>query len=155
MRTPRTAARLAILDPAGAVLLFRYPPGEIPTYWAMPGGGLEPGESPLDGVLREVEEETGWTDLKPGPLLCTWTHDFTRQGVPVRQSEHIYLARGPHREPTPGAVARHADDDILTWKWWTPGELATATEDLWPPHLPGLLAALPAPPVDLGYVPNP
>lgn len=27
--------------------------------WNLPGGGLDPGESPIDGVVREVAEETG------------------------------------------------------------------------------------------------
>lgn len=27
--------------------------------WQMPQGGLDPGEDPLDGALRELEEETG------------------------------------------------------------------------------------------------
>jgi len=29
--------------------------------WTLPGGGLEPGEEPEDAVVREVEEETGYT----------------------------------------------------------------------------------------------
>lgn len=36
--------------------------------WGLPGGGLEPGESPVDGVLREVWEETG-QQIVLGPLV--------------------------------------------------------------------------------------
>jgi len=31
-----------------------------PGTWGLPGGGVEPGESPLEGALREAEEEIGW-----------------------------------------------------------------------------------------------
>lgn len=154
MRTPRSAARVAIVDPEGAVFLFRYDDVEVGLHWAMPGGGLEPGESPLQGALREVSEETGWTDIEPDGLLCTWEHDFTRQGVPVRQHEHIYVAEGPRREPTAAAVARHPADGILGWRWWSRADISDPVEPLWPPQLAGLLAAKPAAPVDLGYVPN-
>ena len=30
-----------------------------PGRWNLPGGGLDPGESPTEGVVREVAEETG------------------------------------------------------------------------------------------------
>lgn len=33
----------------------------IPGLWQLPGGGLESGETPSDGVIREVMEETGQT----------------------------------------------------------------------------------------------
>ena len=161
MRTPRQAARVAVLDPDGAVFLFRYDDQqEVGRYWAMPGGGLEDTETSHQGALRELREETGWHDLEPGPLLCTWEHDFCRQGVPVRQHEHIYLARGPRREPTDEVAAMHRADQILGWRWWTPAELTATTEALWPPQLPVLLSRLRAadgdtlPPVDFGYVPN-
>ncbi|MFF3289674.1 NUDIX hydrolase [Streptomyces sp. NPDC003023] len=158
MRTPRRAARVAVLGPDRSVFLFRYDNEEVGVHWAMPGGGLEAGEEPREGARRELREETGWTDLEPGPLLCTWEHDFTRAGVPVRQHEHIYLARGPRREPTGDVAAAHAEDRILRRRWWTPDELAGAAEALWPPQLPSLLAGLPEgrllppEPVNLGFV---
>jgi len=43
-----------------------------PTYvdhWNLPGGELEPGESPLAACRREVREELG-LDVPIGPLLC-------------------------------------------------------------------------------------
>ncbi|MFE2096701.1 MULTISPECIES: bifunctional GNAT family N-acetyltransferase/NUDIX hydrolase [unclassified Streptomyces] len=140
LRTPRRAARVAVVDPEGAVLLFRYDNVETGVHWALPGGGLEPGEGPAEGALRELAEETGWTDLKPGPLLCTWEHDFTRVGIAVRQHEHIYVTHGPRREPAgPGLAAAHAADGILDWRWWSRQELAEEAEPVWPPDLARLL----------------
>lgn len=129
-------------------------------HWAMPGGGLDDGETLREGVQREVREETGWTDIEPGALLCTWEHDYTRIGVPVRQHEHIFVAHGPRRDPIGDLTASHAEDGILRWRWWTQRELAESREALWPPQLSDLVAAFlrDAPrdptPVDLGYVPN-
>nr|WP_260859850.1 bifunctional GNAT family N-acetyltransferase/NUDIX hydrolase [Streptomyces cupreus] len=140
LRTPRRAARVAVLAPDGSVLLFRYDNVEVGVHWALPGGGLEAEESPREGALRELREETGWTDLEPGPLLCTWEHDFTHGVTPVHQHEHIYVTRGPRREPSgPQLAAAHAQDGILTWRWWTREELTAEPEPVWPPDLARLL----------------
>ena len=34
--------------------------------WEMPGGLLDPGEDPIAGAVRELEEETGYTGKNPG-----------------------------------------------------------------------------------------
>ncbi|WP_031170905.1 bifunctional GNAT family N-acetyltransferase/NUDIX hydrolase [Streptomyces durhamensis] len=139
-RTPRAAARIAVVAPDGAVFLFRYDDAEAGPHWALPGGGLEPGENPREGALRELAEETGWSDLEPGPLLCTWEHDFTRMDIPVRQHEHVYVTRGPRRDPAgPHLAAEHTADGILGWRWWTRRELAEEPEPVWPPGLGRLL----------------
>lgn len=60
-RLQRTAAyALSVRD--DAVLLTRVSPRGFHTgSWALPGGGIDQGESPRDAVLREVREETGLT----------------------------------------------------------------------------------------------
>jgi ADP-ribose pyrophosphatase YjhB (NUDIX family) len=59
-RTRRIGAYGVCRDPAGRVLLTR---GSVrssfPGWWSLPGGGLEQGEAPAAGVLREFAEETG------------------------------------------------------------------------------------------------
>ncbi|WP_344627789.1 NUDIX hydrolase [Kitasatospora arboriphila] len=164
-RTPRAAARTVVLAPDGAVFLLRSDNAEVGVHWTAPGGGLEEGETPTVGALRELHEETGWTDIEPARLLCTWEHDFTWHGIPVRQHEHIYLATGPRRGPLGDVSGVHRADGILEWRWWSPEELASPEADaLWPPQLPALLAAVrgaqgrdadpTAGPVHLGHVPH-
>ncbi|MEU6527685.1 bifunctional GNAT family N-acetyltransferase/NUDIX hydrolase [Streptomyces sp. NPDC046928] len=140
--TPRAVlegGRVAVLDPTGAVFLFRYADDEAGPHWALPGGAPAGDESPREAAARELRAETGWTDLEPGPLLATWDHDFTHQGIPIRRREHIYLALTERREPTGPRLG--PSGDILGWHWWTARELLAPREPLWPPDLARLLAA--------------
>lgn len=54
--TPRVAAGVLFRDELGRILLVRptYKPG-----WDLPGGYVEPGESPKQAAAREVFEELG------------------------------------------------------------------------------------------------
>ncbi len=59
-------AGLLIRDPAGRVLIVK------PTYkagWEVPGGLVEPGESPREAARREALEELG-SEIGVGDLLC-------------------------------------------------------------------------------------
>jgi 8-oxo-dGTP pyrophosphatase MutT (NUDIX family) len=47
--------------------------------WALPGGRLDPGESPVDAARREIHEEVG-LDLPPGAVLGRLDDFLTRSG---------------------------------------------------------------------------
>lgn len=56
----RPDATLVIgIDDNQVVVLDEQQPGYSTTYDSLPGGRIEPGESPLDGAKREMLEETG------------------------------------------------------------------------------------------------
>jgi ADP-ribose pyrophosphatase YjhB (NUDIX family)/predicted pyridoxine 5'-phosphate oxidase superfamily flavin-nucleotide-binding protein len=64
-RIPASAGAL-VYDSGGRLLILK------PSYkkgWTIPGGQIEPGESPWDGCRRETREECGLT-LEQGRLVC-------------------------------------------------------------------------------------
>jgi ADP-ribose pyrophosphatase YjhB (NUDIX family) len=54
----RLGCSAAIFDNEGRILLTRRADNG---QWCLPGGGMEPGESPSEAAVREVKEETGLT----------------------------------------------------------------------------------------------
>lgn len=54
-------AAYALCEEGGRILLCRIAPGHWSGIgeWTLPGGGLDFGEAPRDGALRELTEETG------------------------------------------------------------------------------------------------
>ncbi|WP_297747827.1 NUDIX hydrolase [uncultured Tessaracoccus sp.] len=55
----RQAAYALILSERGLLGTVNSAQSHAAGVWALPGGGINPGESPSDGLLREIYEETG------------------------------------------------------------------------------------------------
>nr|WP_243715331.1 NUDIX hydrolase [Micromonospora sp. KC207] len=69
MATPRVAAGALFFDDEGRVLLVR---PSYKTHWDIPGGYVEPGESPRAACVREIEEELGLTTPLGPMLVVDW-----------------------------------------------------------------------------------
>lgn len=74
----RHIARALVFDPQDRLLLIAYEAErsldpaepEIRTFWFMPGGGLEPGETHEQACCRELSEEIGVHDAEIGPQVA-------------------------------------------------------------------------------------
>jgi ADP-ribose pyrophosphatase YjhB (NUDIX family) len=99
MTTPTVAVGGFVFDPEGRVLLVERgtPPGE--GLWSVPGGKLEPGETLVQAVAREVREETGLV-VEVGTLACV----VERMGDDYHYVILDYLAR-----PIGGKLAAGSD----------------------------------------------
>jgi len=87
-----------------AFLLCRRPLGmrRHPGQWALPGGRLDRGEEPLDGALREVEEELG---LSLGAdAVIGWLDDYVTRSGFVISPVVLWCAGDPVLEPDPDEV---------------------------------------------------
>ena len=139
----RRAARVILLDPDDRVLLMRYdqePPNG--RHWATPGGGVDEGEDFPAAALRELAEETGWTDIVLLSEALRRRFDMDYAGQLVRQDERLYLARTDRpQRAIQGVGAMHAADGIAAWRWWTLAELEATDEQVWPPGLAALIRA--------------
>jgi ADP-ribose pyrophosphatase YjhB (NUDIX family) len=130
-----------VLDPDDRVLLFRYD-DEQPNgrHWCTPGGGLNDGEDYAAGALRELAEETGWTDVALGEQVFERTLTMEYTDEIVRQHERFFLARVPTARRGLGEVAAmHHSDGIAAWHWWTLAELDSTAEVIWPSGLANLI----------------
>lgn len=73
----------------------------------LPGGGIDPGESPLPALHREVYEETGWSIAAPQRLGAFRRYTFMPEyDLWAEKLCHIYLAR-PLRKLGPPTGSQH------------------------------------------------
>lgn len=90
-----------------------------------PGGGLDAGESIEQGALREVAEETGYTDVSitkvlPAAVSIYHTND---EGTATRSVKHVVLAELNSLANDGMANADEYEKDAYTIEWLTKEEI--------------------------------
>jgi ADP-ribose pyrophosphatase YjhB (NUDIX family) len=114
-----TASALPV-DARGRVLLARRAIDPDRGKWDIIGGFLEEGEHPLDGLRREVREETG-LDVEPGDFLVA-TVDRYGDGQDASATLNlVWSARLADGTPEPA-------DDVDELRWFAPDELPAPEE---------------------------
>lgn len=89
-----------------------------PIEFQLPGGGIDPGESPLQALYREVREEIGWSIVKPRRLGAFRRFVFMPDyDMWAEKLCHVYVAHPARQlhaptEPDHETLILDADDAI-------------------------------------------
>jgi 8-oxo-dGTP diphosphatase len=119
-------------DGEGRLLLARRAVEPFKGRWDIPGGFVEEGEHPLDGLRRELREETG-LEVEPLEFLGVWMDSYGGDSTAEATMNLYWTAR------VLGGEARAADD-VDDLRWFEPGELPPR-EELAFENVPLVLAA--------------
>jgi 8-oxo-dGTP diphosphatase len=112
----------AVVERDGRLLLARRALDPGRGLWDFPGGFLEEGEHPLDGLRRELREETG-LEVELGAFLGAWVDPYDGRCV----LGLTWDAVSRDGDPRPG-------DDVAELRWFAPDELPAPEEFAFPSH---------------------
>jgi ADP-ribose pyrophosphatase len=100
----------------------------------LPGGAIDPGETPAAAAARELWEESGLTAAVWRPLRAAVTNANYRCNV-----EHYFLARDLRRAAEPDKNTLEGDLEEVTARWLSPNEVRAALDDVDNPLVLGVM----------------
>jgi 8-oxo-dGTP pyrophosphatase MutT (NUDIX family) len=116
MSIPRLRASVLCIQD-NRLLALRYSDPCAGEFWGVPGGAIEPDETPLQAAIRETREETGYeVELSHDPQLAT-EYDFVWKNQLYRCQTHWFAVR-PREDAEHIPIA--GDEDYITELRWIP-----------------------------------
>jgi 8-oxo-dGTP diphosphatase len=136
----RPSSRLLILDPDRRLLLFRFEYRSGPlagqTFWATPGGALDPGESYEAAACREMLEETGMRIDDPGPQVAQRRAEFrVADGRTVSADERFFLIRVSGLQVSTQRWSDLEREIMADHRWWSRADLDSTAALFFPENL--------------------
>lgn len=83
--------------------------------WDMPKGKIDPGETPEQAAVREVQEETGLVNLDLGAFLCHTYHTYEQKGKRILKKTWWYRMKTSDLQLIP-----QTEEDIEEIRWVEP-----------------------------------
>lgn len=117
---PTPGGSAAVVDGDSILLVEDF---RSPGKWKLPSGRMEIGESPREGVTRELEEETGLS-VDPDDLV----YFYDEAGEPVDEQYMVGIDYAVRRENTTGKV--EAASDATDAQFFTPEEFAASDHEM-------------------------
>jgi 8-oxo-dGTP pyrophosphatase MutT (NUDIX family) len=127
------SAAVAVLDEGGRLLLGEHSDRNM---WVIPGGLVEPAETPSDGAVREVFEETGLIVELTGIVGVFGGPDLV---IDYRNGDRSSYVATVFRGRVIGGEHRADGEEMLDLRYFSREELSTVRHPKW---MDGIMSAL-------------
>ncbi|MCA0236207.1 MAG: NUDIX domain-containing protein [Bacteroidetes bacterium] len=119
-----------VLEAAGGYV--RNDKGELLVFyrrgsWDMPKGKIDPGETPEQAAIREVQEETGLVHLRLGPFLAHTYHTYELKGKRILKKTWWYFMDTSDLQLIP-----QTEEDIEKIEWVEPRSWLSGGVEVYP-----------------------